>query len=433
MSTSRGDLSRRQSWGRAGSRWLAPLAVVVALSWPLPGDARTPTHVACVGDSITYGYAASSPSASYPSDLQKLFGSSVSVMNYGHSSATMLSVGDLPYQKQSEYTAATSFVSGAGASAAVAVVIVLGTNDAKSYNWMSGTSTRAAQFQTDAAAMVDHFAQLATHPTVYLGIPPRGYTNSFGIDGTVLHDQIDPILRQVAASKGIPTIDLDASTAGHPELFSDGIHPTDTGYMLVATVVHDALVSGGGGGGGAGGGGTLGSGGGGGRAPGSGGASGGGRGGGAGGANGSGGTPATGTGGVSASGGASASGGVSASGGTHSGGVSGSGGAGTGGGSGGTPAVATGGAGTGGARAGSGGQGATASGGSPSSSSGGTGGAMASATGGSPGGAEANGSENGCACALGVGGADDAGRAPGAALAVCALLAMRLRRRRRSA
>jgi len=418
----------------AVARYLAPLVIAAVLGVPAVAGARTPTHVACVGDSITYGYAASSPSASYPSDLQKIFGSSVSVMNFGHSSATMLSTGDLPYQKQSEYTAATSFVSGAGASAAVAVVIVLGTNDAKAYNWMSGTSTRAAQFQTDAAAMVDHFSQLATHPTVYLGIPPRAYTNSFGIDGTILREQIEPVLRDVAAAKGIATIDLDAATANHPELFSDGIHPTDAGYMLVAMVVHDALVTGGGGSGGGGGGAGTGSGGAGGHASGSGGSGPGGRGGTAGGGSGSGGTPASGTGGLSGTGGAN-------TGGAHSGGVSGgagtggagatTGGAGTGGtstggtnGSGGASAVATGGVATGGTRAGSGGQTVTASGGATSSS----GGAPSSGTGGSPSGAAANGTENGCACALADGGSQDL---PGwaAALAAGALAVLRRRRR----
>jgi hypothetical protein len=90
---------------------------------------RMPTHVACVGDSITYGYMASSAAAAYPSVLQNLFGSSVQVMNYGHNSATMLSTGDLPYQTVAEYTAATTFASDAGATAVVDVIIMLGTND----------------------------------------------------------------------------------------------------------------------------------------------------------------------------------------------------------------------------------------------------------------------------------------------------------------
>ena len=89
-----------------------PFAVVLA-GPPAAAQSRVPTHVACVGDSITQGVGASSSSASYPAVLQKLFGSAVHVGNYGHSGATLLSTGDLPYKNQSEYTAATTFVSGA--------------------------------------------------------------------------------------------------------------------------------------------------------------------------------------------------------------------------------------------------------------------------------------------------------------------------------
>jgi len=205
--------------------------------------ARVPTHVACVGDSITAGVGASSSNTNYPAVLQTLFGSSVKVMNFGHSGATMLSVGDLPYQQQSEYTAATSFVSGAGASAVVDVIIMLGTNDSKPYNWTVGTATRAEQFRKDCAAMVDHFTQLAPHPLVYLALPPHAYTNTYQISGTVLHDEILPVLKQVAADKGIAVIDVDAPTTGHPELFPDGVHPNDNGYKIVAQVMHDGLLA----------------------------------------------------------------------------------------------------------------------------------------------------------------------------------------------
>jgi MYXO-CTERM domain-containing protein len=226
------------------------LALLASL-WTLRAAAqsRKPTHVACVGDSITYGLMASSPAASYPSVLQNLMGSSVQVSNFGHSGATMMSVADQPYQNTAEYTAATTFVSGAGASAVVDVIIMLGTNDSKSYNWMVGTGTRAAQFVTDCGAMVDHFASLPTHPLVYLAFPPRAFANTYGIDGTIIHDQMLPLIQQVATAKGIPIIDVDTPTSPHPELFPDGVHPNDTGYALVAQVMYDGLLAAGGTGG----------------------------------------------------------------------------------------------------------------------------------------------------------------------------------------
>jgi lysophospholipase L1-like esterase len=154
----------------------AAFALIGLASGTARAQVRTPTHVACVGDSITFGYLASN-GKDYPSDLQAIFGSSVKVMNFGRNSATLLSTGDTPYitvDNGSHYTAATSFVSGAGASAVVDVIIMLGTNDTKSNNWMpTAGMTRATQFMTDLSNMVDHFTNLSTHPVVYLALPRR--------------------------------------------------------------------------------------------------------------------------------------------------------------------------------------------------------------------------------------------------------------------
>ncbi len=123
---------------------LAGFLAVTAGAGSAAAQPRMPTHVACVGDSITAGTGASSSAKNYPGDLQGLFGSSVKVSNFGHSGATMLSTGNTPYIKQSEYTSATSFVSGAGANAVVDVIIMLGTNDSKPVNWnASGGGTEA--------------------------------------------------------------------------------------------------------------------------------------------------------------------------------------------------------------------------------------------------------------------------------------------------
>jgi lysophospholipase L1-like esterase len=395
---------------------------------------RTPTHVACVGDSITAGVGASSSSTNYPAVLQTLFGSSVKVMNFGHSGATMLSVGDLPYQQQSEYTGATSFVSGAGASAVVDVIIMLGTNDSKPYNWTVGGATRAEQFRKDCTAMVDHFAQLATHPLVYLALPPHAYNNTYQISGTVLHDEIIPVIKQVAADKAIPVIDVDTPTTGHPELFPDGVHPNDNGYKVLAQVTHDGLLapvdSGDAGAGDASGtGGQAGTGG-----AASGGMSGsGGRDAGASGAGGN-----AGTGGGNGQGGASGSGGRSSQGGTGgSGGAVGSGGSPSGGRSSAT-AGSSGPSGESGGGSSAAGGGVSGSGGSTNAGgAAGVGGSANEPRGGSPSrggttGATGNGNGSGCSCALGAGRTATDPRTPGGMVAFFALCAFALVRRRRA-
>ena len=62
-----------------------------------------PIRVACVGDSITYGYMSSNPSTkSYPARLQELLGDSYVVRNFGRNSVTLLTDTELAYVDQQE-------------------------------------------------------------------------------------------------------------------------------------------------------------------------------------------------------------------------------------------------------------------------------------------------------------------------------------------
>lgn len=198
-------------------------------------EPRRPTHIACVGDSITFGYLASA-GKDYPSVLQGLVGESVQVENFGFNAATMLKSGNLPYWDQTAFDDATEFVDGAGANAVVSVVILLGANDSKPVNWNS------AQFIADYEAMVDHFAGLSTKPVVYVGLPlATGNNPCCEISGTVIHDEQVPLIKTLATDKHLPVIDLNTPTLSHPEYFSDGVHPTDAGYAILADLVRAGL------------------------------------------------------------------------------------------------------------------------------------------------------------------------------------------------
>jgi lysophospholipase L1-like esterase len=222
------------------------LGTVGLLAGQARAAARVPTHVACVGDSITAGYGASSPAKSYPADLQTLFGAAIQVKNFGHNGTTMLSkgFGDLPYEDQAEYPAATSFVSGAGANATVDVVIMLGTNDSKPMNWTpAGKPKNDQQYLSDYRAMVDHFLALTPKPVVFLALPlASGETPCCSINGTVIHDEVIPLIKQLADEKHLPTIDLNTPTSNHNEYFVDGTHPNDAAYAIVAQIFHDGLL-----------------------------------------------------------------------------------------------------------------------------------------------------------------------------------------------
>jgi lysophospholipase L1-like esterase len=201
-----------------------------------------PTHVACVGDSITFGDGASAPQETYPAALQGMLGQKVQVRGFGRSGATAMSVGDLPYDAQHEYDAATTFVSNAGEGARVAVILFLGTNDSKATMW--DAPGRKERFAEDYAKLVEHFATLPTHPTVYVATPiGAGKDPCCGVRGDVLDHEIVPFERAFAAAKGLPLIDMTTVIAGHPELLTDGVHPNDKGYEAVASKVREALAS----------------------------------------------------------------------------------------------------------------------------------------------------------------------------------------------
>ena len=222
------------------------MATVALFAGSAQAAPRVPTHVACVGDSITSGNGASTPAKNYPSDLQGLFGASVQVKNFGHSGATMLSAGfgDLPYEAQTEYAGATSFVTGAGVSAVVDVVIMLGTNDSKPLNWTpAGKPKNDQQYLKDYRAMVEHFLSLSPKPEVFLALPlATGANPCCTIDGTVIHDEVIPLIKQLAQEKQLPTIDLNTPTTNHNEYFGDGVHPNDAAYAIVAQIFHDGLL-----------------------------------------------------------------------------------------------------------------------------------------------------------------------------------------------
>jgi len=70
-----------------------------------------PVRVACIGNSITYGYTLSNPTLdSYPAQLKNLLGSDYDVKNFGVSSRTMLKKGDYPYWNEPEFDQALHLI-----------------------------------------------------------------------------------------------------------------------------------------------------------------------------------------------------------------------------------------------------------------------------------------------------------------------------------
>lgn len=187
--------------------------------------------VACVGDSITAGYGLTNPWAdSYPSQLATILGDGYTVGNFGLSGATVQKRSDYSYWNTSQYRASLKFKPNV-------VVIMLGTNDSKSWNW------NAAKFNADYHALIAQYKGLQTRPAVYICLAPPVYTpNPFGntFDPVFVQNVLVPAIRTVATEAGVTLIDNNTPLM-NASYFSDGVHPTPEGAGIIAATVAQTL------------------------------------------------------------------------------------------------------------------------------------------------------------------------------------------------
>jgi lysophospholipase L1-like esterase len=190
--------------------------------------------VACVGDSITYGYGIPNRNDnSYPVQLAELlqsYDSEWETKNSGANGATLLRNGDQPYIRKGVYNPAL-------ASAPEVVIIMLGSNDSWPSNWV-----HKDDFISDYLALIDAFAELPSNPKIFICCPPPIWGRPWGLDGTVLKDQIIPLIGEVAELRDAEVIDLHTPLEDSSHLFPDGCHPNAEGARLMAEVVASAIL-----------------------------------------------------------------------------------------------------------------------------------------------------------------------------------------------
>jgi len=188
--------------------------------------------VACVGNSITYGYGLNSPYyESYPTQLDTLLGTGYEVSNFGVSGKTMIRASGDNYWSQSAFTSARAY-------APDMVVIELGTNDSKDYIW----PYYKQNFVADYIAMIDTFRILSSHPQVWTTLQPPAQNSSWAMFDTTIDRQVNPKILEAALRKAAPVIDLHTGMAGHPEwMQSDTVHPNAVGAKALAKFVFDML------------------------------------------------------------------------------------------------------------------------------------------------------------------------------------------------
>lgn len=209
------------------------LSLFLGLSFTASAKSKGPIRVACIGNSITYGYGlADREHEAYPVLLQQKLGAKYQVENFGKSGATLLARGHRPYFQQEEYKKALAFRPDIA-------VIHLGVNDTDPRNWPNYQD----EFIPDYHHLIDTLR--AVNPQVRILIArttPIGVEHPRFESGTRDWQlQIQQAIEQVAKSADVELIDFHTPLYPYPHYFPDAVHPIAAGMHFLAETAYQAI------------------------------------------------------------------------------------------------------------------------------------------------------------------------------------------------
>ena len=216
-------------------------ALLLFSAIPISAEETTePIKVACVGDSLTYGYLSSDQSQkSYPARLQTLLGDGYEVRNFGVNSMTMMAGYSKSYINQSQYTQSIAYD-------ADIIIIMLGTNDSKSEYWNAEENENGEKFRQDTEALIASYEKECTNPRIIFATSPKclkSEVSGVGISSDVIRDEVVPLQRTIAKENNWEMIDMFALTEDEETIYhSDGIHFSDAGYYYEAVCMYEAIT-----------------------------------------------------------------------------------------------------------------------------------------------------------------------------------------------
>ena len=199
-----------------------------------PIFAQKNIRVACIGNSVTYGYGHSNPNiTSYPTRLGELLGDKYEVRNFGHSGATLLNRGHRPYTQQQAYRDVVAF-------APDKAIIHLGLNDTDPRNWPNYRD----EFIPDYLALIDTLRKVNSKVEVWVcRMTPIFHGHRRFKSGTRdWHAQIQVAIEEVARLADVHLIDLHEPLYHRPDLFADALHPNAEGAQILAETVYSAMT-----------------------------------------------------------------------------------------------------------------------------------------------------------------------------------------------
>lgn len=190
--------------------------------------------VACVGNSITYGSGVlNREKNSYPAQLGAMLGENYEVRNFGVSGSTLLTKGDNPYVRTSDYQKVLEYQPDI-------VTIKLGTNDSKLRN-------RGAlrEFKENYKDLLKSFQQLPSCPRIILLTPIPAFTDpkdTVNITDAVIAGRIIPLLEEIALETGLEIVHLYPLFPKYEwHLVPDRIHPSAIGAGIITRRLYEQI------------------------------------------------------------------------------------------------------------------------------------------------------------------------------------------------
>ena len=197
--------------------------------------AQQKTKVACIGNSVTFGYGHENPAVtSYPSQLAVMLGDDYEVGNFGKSGATLLRKGHRPYNEQEEFKKALEF-------APDIAIIHLGLNDTDPRNW----KYYKREFISDYISLIEAIENV--NPDVEIFIcrmtPIFHWHHRFQKGTRDWYWEIQATIENIAENIAeVKIIDLQELLYHRPDLMPDALHPNEVGAELIAKRVYSAIT-----------------------------------------------------------------------------------------------------------------------------------------------------------------------------------------------
>ena len=189
-------------------------------------------RVACIGDSITWGFTLLNPwKQSYPALLQEKLGAGYEVRNFGYNDASARFDADTPYVSKRVYRDSLAW-------APDIVLIMLGTNDTKTRNWDPEV------FRRDYRQIVESYLALPSHPRVVLIAPIRIFLIMgkplLGVRPDNMEEGVRPAIQEISKDLDLELVDLQDLFTDN-KYCRDGVHPQRIGAQMLADAIHSAI------------------------------------------------------------------------------------------------------------------------------------------------------------------------------------------------